>query len=169
MVPASNRVKISGLKRKHAGTQESHAGTTMHGSLECLEPTDLSLGLPIAPSLGYGVTDSVEISLCRACEALERVDSGMIGFIEPLIEFATISAAKDPAKPHSKTPHGREFSEQRLQRVNRGSLARRQLLTCARSGGSRSYGSARCWWVSAGSHQLKIGLIFCRGARGRDA
>lgn len=58
------------------------------------------LGLPIAPSLCHGVTYGVDISLCRAREGLELLNSGMPGFVNQRIELATISAAKDPAKPH---------------------------------------------------------------------
>jgi hypothetical protein len=68
-------VAASCPEREHPGAQQFGAGSAVHGSLQGLEPIDLSFGLAIAPTLEHCVPDGVKVLLQLENELAHAMDA----------------------------------------------------------------------------------------------
>jgi hypothetical protein len=114
------------VKRQHSCAQEFGTCATIHCAFQGLQPIDLSLRLPIAPFLGQGVLDRVEVASHHSRKALHPVDAGVLRVVKPSSETFEIAALHQAAEPHGQLPHDREVRPSVLQDIDLRRLLFRQ-------------------------------------------
>src|SRR5260370_33364802 len=94
---------------QHASPQKFDACTTIHFSLENFESVDLALGLAVAPALCHRVPYRADILPQCSDEALHCVQTGLLGVVEPGVEFIGAFASKNAAEAHGELTHHNEI------------------------------------------------------------
>jgi hypothetical protein len=85
-------VAASRLKREHPGTQQVGVGSTVHGSLQGLEPVDLAFCLKFAPVPRDGISDSGEILSQLEDELAHAMNARTLCLTQPSIKFVRVLA-----------------------------------------------------------------------------
>lgn len=99
---SSPLVAVILVKRQHACPEQLRASSAIHFTLDCPQAVDLAFRLAVAPRQFDGAADGVKIAVQDACEPLNCDQARINGIVNPPVELAWITAAKDSAEAHAK-------------------------------------------------------------------
>jgi len=72
--PVAFCVVPSSVNRQHSSAEEFCAGLSVHGTLECLRPVDLSFCLSVTPFFADGVPYGVQVPAKNLREPVDRIE-----------------------------------------------------------------------------------------------